>query len=512
LTVYEDGLCGGQWFSCATADCRVAGDMLELAALAWGCQAQTALVRLAQLGLGVLEEALQPEALARYGDCFIERRRRLNALWNEARERLAHDAAIGVNQLRSQFYLFRYISQERWSQGPGRLFGALPCGQVEAHFCPQSVAEYGRNRVTPYNPSQRRVFRGRGWQEVLTVAYHDLPGRICGCYFVGRNGTVADRLYRPTLDQRATTCRGQRPEAGLAGLETMDASQSWFAHHVLAIEDPILALRLQVRHAGISLEPLPIVSWYDGPTALTKDSWRVLDGKAVLFCAWPLTPRVLYQAMQANGYLCLAGPADTDSASLLHYLRQALPMDMFRHFMRHARPWRQALRHWAKNQADGTVLDLLAGMRAYGISMDQLARYCGGRRRAHRLLPPATPVRTAMVNGMTIRERLDGWFVSRGARPEVQLSNVIVRLDEHYQGEHDRSRYRGRLLYQGKEIPFDISARWFSQNAVNCLKRVATAAGIPFVWRSGQRVPLISVAQAFHALHENKVAYQAAPA
>jgi hypothetical protein len=188
-------------------------------------------------------------------------------------------------------------------------------------------------------------------------------------------------------------------------------------------------LRLQIKHATAFFQPLPLVTWHDGPTALTRESWEALSGKAVVFWASGLTPKVLFQAMAADGLISLLGPADVAATRLgKHYLRLAPPHCLLHRVIRHARPWKAALRHWAKSRTDGQVLDLLSGMKAYGIGVEELAPFCGGSRRARRLLPPAPPTRTVTVGGTTVRERPDGWHVVRGTASRWKLSDCQGKL------------------------------------------------------------------------------------
>ena len=505
-TIRHDNRFGGAWFCCSNEECGACGDMLEMGGLSWGCKPTAALLRFAELGVGVPEQALVPEALARYTEEFTERRRRLRMLWDRARERLTMGDAWTANQLRWKLGIHSSMDKYRWKARPGRLLGALPAWEIEHCFCPESVAQHGRDRRTPFNPSARRVFRGRGWDEVLVFAYEDLPGRLCGFFFVGRDGTVFDRIYRPALGQRSELSRGQRPEAGLAGLETVERSHHLFGHHVVAVSDPLLALKLQIRHASAFFQPLPLVTWHDGPTALTRESWEVLSDKTVVIWGPGLTPKLLHQAMAADGLISLLGPSDVTSTALgKHYLRLAPAHMLLYKVIRHARPWREALRHWAKTKPDGQVLDLLSGLKFYGISIEDLAPFCGGSRRARRLLPPAPPTRTVTVGGVTVRERPDGWFVVRGSRPEAKLCNAIVRLDELVDGKNGHPRYRGRFLYRDREIPFDVAARWLSRSPVGCLRTLALSKGAPFHWHRGFRVPLLDVALAFQPLRNDGV-------
>ena len=82
LQVYEDGLCGGAWFACP--DCGRSGDLIELAAAAWGMGLPATLTQLARRGAPLPAEALDPQRVADYVRDYPAYRQRLRALWQRA--------------------------------------------------------------------------------------------------------------------------------------------------------------------------------------------------------------------------------------------------------------------------------------------------------------------------------------------------------------------------------------------------------------------------------------------
>jgi len=138
---------------------------------------------------------------------------------------------------------------------------------------------------------------------------------------------------------------------------------------VFAVGDALLALRLQLRHCKCSLGPLPLVSCYNGERALTRSTWRVLAERSVVFWAWRLQAAVLYQAVQADGLLALAGPDEVTSGAIDHYLRRDEPLDLLRKLQRRALPWREAVRTWAAGQLDGAIAELLLGLESYQLEL-----------------------------------------------------------------------------------------------------------------------------------------------
>jgi hypothetical protein len=279
---------------------------------------------------------------------------------------------------------------------------------------------------------------------------------------IGRGGGPADRIFRPqrTLTRAGSNQYARQPrfqaEAGLAWLNTVAAPQRKLGRTVFAVGDALLALRLQLRHFQCSLRPLPLVSWYDGERALTHSTWQLLADRPVVFWAWRLQAAVLYQAVQADGLLAVAGPDELTTKALDHYLRLDEPLHLLQKLWRRALPWREALRTWAEKQPDGAIAELLLGLESYQVDVRKLVRECGGGR-LEELLPATVRPRTVRVGARTIVERADGWFAVAQGGKETPLLDAILRIDKVFT-DNEVMRYRGRVLFRGEEVPFEESA------------------------------------------------------
>jgi hypothetical protein len=464
LTVFPDPSGGGPWFHCSA--CGRAGDLIEFTALYCGLRPAAALAMLARCAVLPAEE-LSPERIAAYVHDYPEYRLRLQTLWQRASAWPPQAEAIGPRRLRQRLHLSSDLSPERWRQGPGRLLGALPHEEVEACFCPLSTGQGGAPHAQRYrlNPSRARVFTGPGWRDVLVVPYYDLPGRLAAFQFIGRDGGRADRIFRPqrTLTRAGSNQYALQPryqaEAGLAGLDMVTDAQTWLGRTVFAVRNPLLALRLQLRHLRCSMDPLPLVSWYDGERALTQHTWRVLADRPVVFWAWRMNAAVLYQAVQADGLLVLAGPEELTERAKSHYLRQDEPFRLLRMLGQRALPWREAVRTWAEQQADGAIAELLLGLEGYRLDLRQLVEQCGGGR-LEEVLPPRVRPRTVRVGARTIVERAEGWYaVGKGGR-ETQLLNAILRIERVFR-QFQKNNYP-RLTLGG------MSTNHFSRPGSRC--------------------------------------------
>ena len=501
MHVYPDGLWGGAWFACS--DCGRCGDLIELAAALWGMDLHATLLHLAHLGASLPSEALEPERVADYVRDYPGSRQRLNALWERARAWLPQARSPALNRLRAQLHLSDTLSLERWQQGPGRLLGGLPREEVEACFCPLSTGQGGvhpeRYRL---NPSRGRVFRGPGWSDVLVIPYHDLPGHICTLHFIGREGKAADRVFRPqrVLARSGSNQHQSQPpyqaEAGLAGLQTLEAALPSWDGVAFAVGDITLALRLQLQNFVSSTRPLPLLCWHDDAKALTRSIWRVLAGRTVVFWAWRLSPEVLHQAVQADGLLALAGPEDLSASRVEHYLRRAEPLPHLRRLRRAALPWREVVRRWAEQQPDGALTELLLGLQRYRLDLHSLVRECGGGR-LQELLSSPLPPRGVQVGSRTIVERPDGWYqLCKGGR-EVQLLNAVLRLDTVVPAE-EGLHYTGRILFRGEEVPFQVQAQVLERHPGRWLREFLLRQGKGVLHLAPGVSGLIEIALKFH--------------
>lgn len=126
-----------------------------------------------------------------------------------------------------------------------------------------------------------RLGVGKGWGDVLAIPCYDLPGRICGFEFIGRQAGPEDRLYYSGgLDRlgRAQLQPTPLAEAGLAGGAQLLERDARAGQSVLAVADATLLLRLQVRHFAVSL-PMPgrrccaVDEPSFGPSRWTRPRW-----------------------------------------------------------------------------------------------------------------------------------------------------------------------------------------------------------------------------------------------
>ena len=75
------------------------------------------------------------------------------------------------------------LAAERDSKTIDPMVRGSDIATVERCFSPGSM-KHADARRQRNNPSERALFRGRGWDEVLVIPYYDLPWRHCACVLV----------------------------------------------------------------------------------------------------------------------------------------------------------------------------------------------------------------------------------------------------------------------------------------------------------------------------------------
>lgn len=479
LNVYQDNISGGAWHYCF--DCHTSGDMIELAAKAWDMSPQAAVVKLARSGVPVPEDRLSNEELARYVQDHPQRRRRMADLWRRAKEYLSQAHSKPLSYLRDKFRLKGQLSPDRWANGPGLLMGGINVREAELTFGSRG------------NAGNQRLFVGRGWDDVLVFPYHLAPGRIAGFMFVGREGGEKDRVYKGAGYGGK---RSDQNEAGLFGLDTIEKANRMFGQYVFAVDDPLIAMRMQIRHyAGSSLS-LPLVSWHDQGIYATRQAWHAVERNQVIFWGFHPTPSMIHQASLCDGYLAIVPLFDRTRHRIEHYIRLAPPRDLFRRAIKRALPWKQALALWVKQQGVGPVEELLINLERYGMDTKSLAGEIGY---SVEEVVDAPRIRTLQMGTVTIIDREEGWYyVSRTVKRETLLAEAKLRIDEIVVG--DDPMYRGVIRYLGEDVPFACTFAELEDDAKRIVVEACVRAGLgrPRFLHGGWKYNLVELAMALH--------------
>lgn len=437
LTIYDDTTLSGAWHYCF--DCRSAGDMVDLAASAWAVSVETAARNLTRYVAPVDGEP----PIEGYLEKYAAPRRRTHKFWAAVRDHLKTSPSPLVNKLLNKFGLLNmHLSGKRWLDTMGNFIGSCAYHDVERLFRPRCMVG---NRC----PSDARLFRGPGWSDVLVIPFHDLPGRICGLCCVGRRGERKDIVYERTMKQPLV------PEGGLACYWAVENSHRMLGDRVVAVGDPLLALRLHLRHFATGNTALPLVAYADFPTGRTRHAWKALHDRRPVLWGWKMTPGLLHQAMLADGQIVLSELEHPTRKNVNHMLRKERPKELLRGLVARALPWREALKRWLARSHDSEVEGLLAGLESYGTDRAELLHVST---RVEGFVREKAFEKTIMFGPAKIVERPDGLWKVVAKGPERRVTNFTFKTFQAVM-KQDQPWYVGTLTVAGQDVGFEYRAK-----------------------------------------------------
>lgn len=479
MSVWEDTTKSSSWHHCF--DCGSSGDLIELASSVWEINLEDTIAKLAREGLPLPPEEIVPDRIKDYAEGHPGREARFAAMWKASQDFFARKRSATVQALREKFRLHCDVSDVRWAAGAGQCLGSMTRDVVERTF------SINRTQRWPNSYGGEYVLKGRAWQDVMAIPYHDMPEHLSAFFFVGRQGTAKDVVFR-----RITR---RRPEFGLAGLPLAMATGG----DVVAVENPLLMARIHCRQTALSATVLPFVSWHDGPGGCTSAAYRCLGARKVVFWDWEPGCKTWMQAIRANGYLCTMGPETPGQKTFDHYLRLNTPADLHKKLCRKAVPWREALSAHIETNGDAWTESLFARFKENKIDVSRILPDLSrsARDRVLRVACERAPERTATVDKHKIIETDDGWFCVSPALGRVCVSSFVFKLDS-IEVDGKVTYYVGRLVRRGKETPFRAaSGQLASRPAIQYQAAVLRGQLGPFYIRAGWAAKLARLAEAF---------------
>lgn len=461
LTIYEDSTTKGAWHYCF--QCHASGDMISLAADIWDVSTETAIYKLAAAGVPLPLDSIDKD-LKIYNRHHSRRYRQCAEMFEKAKHALPRKDTAELAYLRRKLHLNFGFSLDRWAAGPGNLVGVTD-------------ADTAFTAITGIESRQHRAhfFTGPNWRDVVVVPYHSPPGRFSGFLFVGRRGEKDDHRFMMTCRELGNK---KIADAGLAGMWSIENDHRMFGEYILAVEDPFLMLRLQIKHFAGFDKPLPIVSWRDDIRFRTM-SWTSLGERIPVLWCWKLTSSVLNQAIAANGRLVVAQVdpeyGGTTNAELIHGRD---PYHFVRRIVKRAKPWQEALNDWAKMVTPGAVEDVIMGMEAFGRDPQSFGAASEVIYATRGQIVP----RKLEADGRLFTEQ-DGklWAVRVNGRSKtpVVVLNAYLRIDERVVCQPDIGigkpvpHYRGTFLFDGQTIPFNLPVSAMQSSLDVCLTNLA---------------------------------------
>jgi hypothetical protein len=441
LAVYKEPARPGQWYHCA--GCDFAGDGVELVAAEGGISTGSALLKLAARGLDIPEPLLDDEALEWHAG-KVAFRGRVQAFWAAARASTHDSGETGPAQRRLGIAPGAMLAPE-WPRRGGRFVGHCKAGDVERLLRPGSVnyrLKAGRTGVnsTGWNP----LFVGPGWRDLLVVPYRDLPGRISGFLLVGREARWPDDFVFATAVNHQS---GSHGAIGVVMLEAALALHGEFAAAVVVVEDPVLAVRIQLRHLVSRDVPLPVVGAWGRPEG--RSIWPSLPRRDLVH--WSPTPdgRLVARARRSGGRVALA-PA---GAAVVGHLERSRSVMALRAMLAAARPWDAALEAILGRLAPAKAEELVLGLKLRPDETTGFLRACADDTRARlaALFGDVGRPRGVSINGKTVVESGGVWRLTRNGE---LVCDAVLRIEQVIRSGSGAVSYRGRIEYRGQTLPF----------------------------------------------------------
>lgn len=484
--VYHDPVLDGQWFYCH--DCQVSGDMIELAAAVWKMNPLNTLRKAKSEGMDLPEAAVVDGAVDVYVKRHLEPRARAKRFWQDAK-----DYFVSSEQL-SLRWLQNFLGVQGHLTPAWRYHGAEFIGAAEVSVA-RGLFDVG---VGPNHPGKRggpRFLKGPNWEDVIVIPFWDLPGRLCGFVFVGRQARVeADIFYHHAPEfmfqvagKPVRAGRLKTTEAGVTmpmAVLRQEKMHDLFGNTMFVMDDPVLALRLQIRYMRNTEIPLALVGTYEGRPYRTQRAWDWLPSEDIVFWSPRQTTMMLRQAKDADAKISVAGVGISE-ADL--NLRTRSPEEWFRHVRNKTMSWREALRQRLRKATPGQAEELLLELEITGGELREFISTCESKlaARLQGIHDGRVSVRKISYGKHVICEDEDGWSVegvvidAYGNRnPHHRICDVVVRIEHILRTSNDRSYYRGIVRFAGKTIPFTEKVETLDKGMWAWLKSLLAVNGL----------------------------------
>ena len=480
LSAMDDHVLGTEWFVCG--DCDFAGDLIELVAEHMGIDIDDAISVLDSHYL--FESPPDTDHIASYISQHIRYRKRINHFWQESRVRpLEKISDSGIALLR-KCSLGDNVLRPHWRDHGGQLFGAAEIREVEELFAPLSYED----RVRPNRngkssvrrgggPGKSRLFVGNTWGEVLVIPHYDLPGRIIGFTFIGRdvNPYAGDIIYkRANIGQT-----NQRPkESGIAMLPAVQPGlHKPFGSTVFIFTDIVLAMRFHARWFRESYRPLPVVAVQEKSNLKSLHLPTSLEDRRLIFCG-PLQV-TLPLARRHNGSVSDYTIPEADIATRI---TRRPPNDFLHLFEENARPWDTALDRLLQSLSAEEARLLLERLEMPPTEYRQILAMSKQQDRIESLAPLRIGGKKVIIGGDTVIERPDGWFVESS---EERICNYPMRIDVVRTTDFGDTQYEITVECSDRPVTLRVTQREIHNGnlfaAVN--RRLLQQQGEPLIYQ-----------------------------
>jgi len=445
-------------------------------------------IRLSQGGVDFPASTTTIEGVASYQQHHLDARQRVNEFWETARRDLVQCNTCG-GDIACNLQLHKDLPLKLWLGRGGRFVGGAHYKQATALFQPNKLPKW-----------PNRIFPGKGWNGILVLPFYDLPQRICGFLFVGRDAEAKDFVYHNAY-RNCQTPRKVRPtiETGLFMYDTLFSptdSIDLFGNTVFVFNSPVIAARVQARHLLDHELPLPLVSTYSTRITTMHGAHRWLSA----YTTWASQPgfryvcwnptfsaNIISMAARLDGYVLFC-PRSTN-------MQRVPSRGWLQYIHRHAMPWQQALEQKLLPLSQPQRINIVKQLDIpHAIFKDLI---CTRRRGLREALEAAEECRNivnvAYAGQIKIVENNAGWQYASGQH----VSNTIIHIEHLVQrsDQPDECYYQGKLIQGKQSIPFVEPVEAMEQNGAKIITRRLSAAGMqPLIANVAYKKKLIDIA------------------
>lgn len=434
--------------------------MIELAARVWNMSLEGTIQRLRREGFEISIDVADIKA---YIENTVKYRIRMRDMWKQSRQNMLQHSA-GVGALLQKLGLRVASDHSRWGQAGGQLVGCMSAWDIEKTMRPNSAY---RDKKKSWRKSTRRpVFKGRGWGDVLVFPTFDLPQRIRGFLFVGREADPEkDFVFRLCyLENSGGHGWVDRRCSGVLTHPDVLTTDSEF---IFATDDPAAVYRVQQQNFRLSSKPLPLVAYLDEHPHRPRKTWEMFHDRQLIFWALKDPIPAFRQAIENNGMVSTAGPETHDDHQTWAYLDRMSPTDLMARVHHSAVPWQRAVARYLAQCDDNDIEEFVSQLQMAEINVattaEQLPRRA--RERLQQILFKDRTTKAVTMDQKQVVEKPGGWYLSTPRNGDELLVNAHIRID--YVVQHKRIRqtyYRGRVIWKGEELDFVCPKKEFDRN------------------------------------------------
>lgn len=418
--------------------------MIALAAATWKLGIKQTLGRLSR-DEGISTAIGAAGAAADYIEAYDKPRNRINKFWAKCRRTHVMGETSGLRMLQRRFNACD--STEMWNERAGQFMGSCFKPEVDRCFHPKRVESWAETSGKRTGTYSSNIFRGPKWNELLTVPFWDLPGRICGFLYIGREARAGkDWVFKGTLDSIH--------EGGLAMLPAlMRGEHRVLGHTKFVMTDPELAIKLQIKHMKDTTRPLPLgATWDDGYT-LSERIWKWFKAKDLVFWGTDLL-KTVYQARMAQGRVSLL---TVTSRELETNMWNYTPVVWLQRMEAKAVSWQEALEHYITPLNETDIEEVFLRLNLQGKELAAFIEGCQHELRERLRYINEHRVFAAKVKfeGKWVFEKADGWYLEKGGD---RISNAIIKIEQVLTTLDQKSYYRGHIKFEGQNYQFTEKA------------------------------------------------------